>query len=210
MTQSNSLSVALNCSVLPFNSVTSSPHVIFRSQCMMGHLEIWPRAGSIKVYLLKFNLLNSLCISAISEYVIGEKENLCLKKHINFASQIYRHNGWQWAKSHQNIRLLSQRSKHARTALETLAYSLRAFSRRQGPNNQRRKCQQPTTKITSHWRCFTAQNQNPVHAVKDGCYAPINVNPVGRECGQCVGIWSRSKNLANFPRVGRDTFIKCS
>ena len=32
--------------------------------------------------------------------------------------------------------------------------------------------------------------------------APINVNPLGGECQQRVGIWSKSKNFSQFPEGG--------
>ena len=49
-------------------------------------------------------------------------------------------------------------------------------------------------------------------------YAPINVNPVwkwgggggGGSAGNLWGFDQEVKMFANFPRVGKDTFIKCS
>ena len=47
-------------------------------------------------------------------------------------------------------------------------------------------------------------------------YAPINVNPVGRGggggggAGNGWGFDQEVKIFANFLRVGKDTFIKCS
>ena len=58
--------------------------------------------------------------------------------------------------------------KTSRTSLETLAYSLRAFRRGQGPNNQRRKCQQPTTKASTPSPCRPRCTGHIFNATKHG------------------------------------------